>query len=130
APLLDRERIVDKGVLVAFLFLGTVFGPALVAGLEGVVAVIQVELFVADGRRADHDIDDLVDLTRAALAAVGPEAINEDAQRAAGGAARAARAKEHVPEVTPATEQALEVLLGTQRRDVLVLQAPDLIGQV
>src|SRR5262249_16313506 len=99
APLLRREGVVDEGAGVTEGVLGGVVRPALVGGLEGVVAVVQGELLPADGRLADADLDDaLVGLADAALAAVGAEALDEDAEGPAGGAGGAARPEEGVAE--------------------------------
>src|SRR5262245_37100477 len=48
APLLDRERVMNKRIGVTGGVVRPVVRPALVVGLEGVIAIVQVQLGPAD----------------------------------------------------------------------------------
>src|SRR5207249_136473 len=82
-------------------------------------------------RLADAQLDlVLVGLAGPTLAAVGAELIDDDADRPAGSAAGALRAKERMAKVTPARAQAPHVFGGAGRRHLLILQRPVPVGQV
>jgi hypothetical protein len=56
--------------------------------------------------------------------------IDEHAQGLAGGAARAARPKEHGPEAPPAPEQALLVLGRVERGHLFIFELPKLLRKI
>src|SRR5437870_4287169 len=121
----------DEGMGVTGGVLGGMFRPVLDDGLEGVIAVVQVELGPRDSRPADDQLDRaLVELARPPLAAVGPELLDQNAQRPASAATLAARPEEHGAEAAPAVAHAVHVLAGAQLADDLVFEAPELIGQI
>src|SRR5262249_20486320 len=89
------------------------------------------ELGTAEAGSADAEADRaLVGLADAALAAVGPETRDVDAQRPACGASRTARAEQRMPEPPPALQQPRHVLGRRQLADQFVLQPPGLVGQI
>ena len=64
------------------------------------------------------------------LAAIWSKTVGEDAQRAASSATFAGGTEEHGAEAAPTLGEALPILSRSDGRDVLVLQAPKLIGQI
>src|SRR5262249_35653891 len=100
-PFLHRKGIVDERIRAAGGVLGGVLRPTLRLGLKGVVAVVEGELGPRHRRLADSQLYVFVGLAGAALAAVGPEAVRDDAQRPAGRAGAAGGAEEHGAEAPP-----------------------------
>src|SRR5581483_11333456 len=105
--------------------------PALARRLEGVVAVVELQLGPADGGGSDLQADLVaVLLPGPPLAAVGAEVGDRDAERAAGRTVLAGGMEQHPAKVSPAGLEADLVLRTRYRADVLILQAPELLRQI
>ena len=131
APLLRDEWVIHERLAIAVRVLGRVLRPALGLDLEGVVTVVQRQLPPAHGRRADGELHVLfVEPPGPLLAAIRSEVRRRHPQRLARPAAGTLRPKQRVAEAAPALLHALQVLVGRQRRDQLVFEAPGPVRQI
>src|SRR5262249_46172570 len=101
-PLLGDERVGDEGFAVAARILGRMLRPALHFRLEGVIAVIQLELLPGHGRLADAQLNVIpIEPAATALAAIGPKSRHRHTQRLTGLATGTLRVKHGVSEAPP-----------------------------